>query len=152
MSEKIIVRQNKNYQVGFWTVDPLQPVSGEYQQVQNLNELTPYGMMLVSLAVCTSQILLVYAKNHQIDLEEIELRLSYERDYKGDCDHCEDIRRYDEIIAKEIIFYGNISPEIRQKLLDIAHQCPIYKIYTRGIAINSKWVLPERVDTIRIKI
>lgn len=151
MSEQIIVRQDNNYQVGFWTVDSLQPESEEFQQVQNLNELTPYGMMLVSLATCTSQVVLSYAKNHQIDLDEVELRLTYERDYKDDCDRCEGITQYGEIIAKEMIFYGNLTPEIRQKLLGIALHCPIHKIFTQGVAINSKWVLSEQAETIRIK-
>jgi putative redox protein len=138
MSEKVIVRQNKNYEVGFWTVDPNQPDSDDYQPVQGLHEITPYGMMLVSLATCTAQVVLPYAHHHAVDLEEIEFRLTYDRIYQEDCENCEHIHEYKEEINEQITFYGDLSQSEKEKLFKIAHQCPIEKIFRGGIDIHSE--------------
>jgi putative redox protein len=138
MSEKIIVRQNNKYEVGFWAVDPNQPDTDEYQPVQGLHEITPYGMMLVSLATCTAQVVLPYAQHHGVDLEEVEFRLTYDRTYKEDCENCEHINEYKEEINEQITFHGELSESEKEKLFRIAHQCPIEKIFRGGITIHSE--------------
>lgn len=138
MSEKIIARQNKNYEIGFWAVDPNEPDTDNYQAVQGLHEVTPYGMMLISLASCTAQIVFSYAQHHDVALEEVEFHLAYERGYSKDCDDCEHIDRYEEEINERIKFSGNLSKAEKQRLFKIAHQCPIEKMFRQGIAINSE--------------
>jgi uncharacterized OsmC-like protein len=138
MSEKVIVRQNKNYEIGFWAVDPNQPDSDDYQPVHGLHEVTPYGMMLVSLAACTAQVVLSYAEYHDVELDEVEFHVAYERVYREDCDDCENIDRYEEAINERIKFIGNLSDAEKQKLFKIAHQCPIDKMFRQGIQINSE--------------
>jgi len=138
LSEKIIVRQNKNFEVGFWAVDPEKPNSDDYQPVHALHEVTPYGMMLISLATCTAQVVLTYAQHHEVKLEDVEFHLSYERVYKKDCEDCENIDRYEEKVEEQITFNGELSQEEKQKLFQIAHQCPIEKIYKQGIEIHSE--------------
>ena len=66
MTEKMIIRQNKDWQVGFWATDPNDPESEEFQPVHGLHEITPYGMMLASLGSCTAQVVLSYAQHHQV--------------------------------------------------------------------------------------
>jgi putative redox protein len=138
MTEKIIVRQNKSFEVGFWAVDPNQPDSDDYQPVQGLHEVTPYGMMLVSLATCTAQVVLSYAQHHGVNLDEVEFRLQYERFYQEDCENCENINQYGEKIHKAITFLGDLTEVEKMKLFRIAHQCPIEKIFKQGIEINSE--------------
>ena len=138
MSEKIIVRQKKNFEIGFWAVDPNDPESDEYQLVRGLHEVTPYGMMLISLAACTAQVVLSYAQHHGVPLDEVEFHLAYERVYMEDCDDCENINRYEEEINERLKFIGDINAAEKQKLFRIAHQCPIDKMYQRGIEINSE--------------
>ena len=138
MAEKVIVRQNKNFEVGFWAVDPNQPDSEDYQTVQGLHEVTPYGMMLISLAACTAQVLFPYAKHHDVNLEEIKFQLAYDRVYRDDCQDCENINKYDEKIQETITFHGDLSDSELKKLFKIAHQCPIEKIFRNGIEIHSE--------------
>jgi uncharacterized OsmC-like protein len=139
MAEKVIVRQNKNYEVGFWAVDPEKPDSDDYSSVHGLHELTPYGMMLVSLATCTAQIVLAYAENHNVPLDEIEFHMGYERNYLEDCDNCEQINQYEEHIIENIEFIGELSKDQKEKLFKIAHLCPIAKIFQQGINIQTEW-------------
>lgn len=138
MSEKVIVRQNKNYEVGFWAVDPNQPDSQDYQPVQGLHEVTPYGMMLISLATCTAQVLFPYAQHHDVALDEIEFSLTYDRIYQEDCENCQQINQFDEEINEEITFFGELSDSEKEKLFKIAHHCPIEKIFRDGIDIHSE--------------
>ena len=138
MAEKVIIRQNKNYEVGFWAVDPNVPDSDDYSSVHGLHELTPYGMMLVSLANCTAQIVLAYAENHNVPLDEVELRMKYERDYNDDCENCETSNQFEEQITEKIEFIGELSTEQKEKLFKIAHLCPIAKIFEQGIDIETK--------------
>lgn len=56
MSEQVIVRQYKSFETRFWAVDPNQPDSEDFQPVERLHELTPYSMLLVSIAACTAQV------------------------------------------------------------------------------------------------
>lgn len=145
MSEKVIVHMKMSYQVGIWAVDPNKPNSEDFQPVSQVYELTPYGMMLASLADCTGQVVIAYARHHDVNLHAVELRAEYERVFKDDCEGCEGIDRYDEYIQEQISFHGDLSDQDRQKLLMIAHQCPIYKMFQQGIEIRSNLV--EKVDS-----
>lgn len=73
MSEKVFVRQNKNFEVSFWAVNPEKPDSDDFQPVHALHEVTPYGMLLISLATCTAQVVLTYAQHlaHHCPIEKI---------------------------------------------------------------------------------
>jgi putative redox protein len=137
MSEKVIVRQNKHYQVEFWASDPREPESDEVEQIGGLHEVTPYGMMLVSIATCTAQVVLAFAQHHDIDLEDVTLELEYQRDYDQDCEDCEEIEEFQERITEQISFSGDLSSKEEEKLFRIAHQCPIQKIFEEGIEIQS---------------
>lgn len=140
MTEKIIIRQNKRYAIEFWAVDPNQPESSDYERVSGLHEVTPYGMMLFSLAGCTAQVVLSYAAHHGISLEEVEIRAVYERSFVEDCVDCENINRYEEKITEEIAFFGELKEDEPAKLFKIAHQCPIEKMYKQGVPIDVKKV------------
>jgi len=140
MSERIVFRQDRNYQVEFQASDPREPDDDQVASVSGLHEVTPYGMMLFSLASCTAQVVLTYAEHHQIPLQEVELDLRYMRIFEEDCENCENIDRYREEIHERIEFFGNLSEGERKKLFRIAHQCPIHKMFEDGIDINSEFV------------
>jgi putative redox protein len=129
---------NNRYETGFWSIDPNQPEAEDFQPVQGLHELTPYGMLLASLASCTAQVVLTYAQHHDIPLEEVELHQAYQRHYQEDCENCEDIDRYDEHIQEQIAFVGDLDAGQREKLFKIAHQCPIAKMFETGIEIHTE--------------
>jgi len=144
MAEKVIVRMNTNYEVMFWAVNPNEPDTENFEPVSQVHELTPYGMMLASLADCTGQVVISYAHHHDVGLYEVELRVEYERVFKEDCEACEGIDRYNEFIQEQISFHGDLSTKDRLKLHKIAHQCPIHQMFLQGIEIRSDLV--EKVD------
>lgn len=136
MSEKIRFIQNKNFQVEFFYRNPGDPEAVEMDPVSGLHEITPYGMMLFSLASCTAQVVLGYTQHHELDLQEVEIELVYERDYQDDCENCEEKQEFRERIQGEINFKGDLSEQEQDKLYRISKQCPIEKIFEEGIAIK----------------
>jgi uncharacterized OsmC-like protein len=135
MPEEVIVRQNDRFEIHFQAADPEDPES-EVHPVQHLHELTPYGMMLTSLAACTTIVLHTYAQNHGVALHEAEAHLRYERVFAQDCEDCETIRRYEEQIDAELTLVGDLTDKERQKLFRIGQQCSIHKILEDGIEIH----------------
>ena len=135
--EKVIVRQDKHFGTGFWAKDPDQPDVEEYQPVHHIHDLTPYGMLLASLGSCTAIVLHTYAQHHGVDLQEVELRLEYKGVFDEDCENCEEIEEYEEQISEEIVLVGDLAVGEREKLLHIAHQCPIYKMLKDGMELGS---------------
>jgi putative redox protein len=135
MAELIYIRQSGSLETDFKA-----SYSGEeadLKQVEQLHHLTPYGMMLASLGSCTGIVLHTYAQNHDYPLEEVGIQLKYERVFKEDCENCTGIDRYDETIYETIEFFGSLSKEQRSRLVQVAHLCPIYKMFKSGIDIHT---------------
>jgi len=138
MSERIIIRQDREFETTILAPDPRQPDSDDLVEAVHIYQLSPYGMMLSGLGSCTCIVLHTFSQHHGIDLESVEIRLRYDRDYKKDCTDCEATEKYDEVIQKEFVFSGNLSDQDREKLLRVARYCPIYKILKNGIHIESR--------------
>lgn len=136
MGEKVVVRQKNNFETEFRALNPEIPESHELFPVGHIQDLTPYGMLLASLGSCTAVVVNTYAQYHNIGLDEVELTVAYERAFKDDCEHCEDISSYKESISLGISFTGKLTPEQREKLFRISLQCPIHKILKGGIEVR----------------
>ncbi len=135
--ERVWVWQNKDYETMFSAPPVEEPELEELHPVQHIHELSPYGMMLASLGSCTTVVLNSYAENHNIPLEAVEIHLQYDRIFKEDCDNCENINEYKEIIREQIRFEGDLSEKDLKRLQAVAHACPIYRMFLQGIEIET---------------
>jgi uncharacterized OsmC-like protein len=97
-------------------------------------------MLLASLGSCTAIVLNTYARNHGLALDEVELRLAYERKFDEDCENCEVIDAYREVITEEILFTGSLTEQERRKLYQVSKQCPIHKMLEAGVPVESRQV------------
>jgi putative redox protein len=141
MAEKIFFRQANTYETEVRSKPEGElDESAQLQPVSELVELNPYGMLLVGLAGCTSAVLHTYAQNHRLDLREVEITVTYDRVFKEDCDNCENIDRYEELIDEQICLVGDLSQEQREKLFQISHHCPIQKMLISGVEVKSSLV------------
>ncbi len=138
MSEQIIIRQNREFLTEILASDPHRPEDPHLYPAESIYQLTPYGMLLASLGTCTAIVLHAYAQNHGVALEEVELRLGYERVFADDCRDCEAIDEYREQIVEEIVLKGDLSPQERQKLFLVARHCPVHKMIHQGIEVVSR--------------
>ena len=135
MAEKIIVRQDSKYRTLFLSTDPEDIQSAEFESVDDIHQLTPYGMMLCSLGSCTALVLNTYAQNHGLNLQEVEIHLDYQRVFREDCENCDEEQEYQEEISKSLILKGDLGANDQQKLLRISHYCPIYKILQNSMKL-----------------
>ena len=140
MPEKVVIRQKNTYETEFWALDPEAPESTELHPVRHIEDLTPYGMLLASLGSCTAVVVNTYARYHELQLDEVELTVDYQRTFKEDCEHCEEMSQFEEQINVEISFKGDLTPEQHEKLAKISLQCPIHKMLKHGIEVKSQMV------------
>ncbi len=133
----MVVHMNREFGAYFTVTDPENKEPVEPQDVHQLQQLTPYGMLLASLGTCTCMVVLNYAKNHNLPLEEMSITLEFGRAFQEDCEHCEEINRQAEIIREEIAFYGSLSSELTERLFRVSHLCPINQMLQAGTKIDS---------------
>jgi len=140
MAERVIVKQDRQFRTQFQAADPEDIHSNVFETIEDVHQLTPYGMLLASLASCTALVMHTFAQNHDISLREVELHMSYQRVFREDCEDCDDEKEYAEEISERILLEGDLSAAEREKLLHVAHFCPIYKMMIKGITISSSLI------------
>lgn len=140
MAERVIVKQDRQFRTQFLAADPEDIQSNTFESIDNIHQLTPYGMLLSSLAACTTLVMHTYAQSHDIKLKEVEMHMAYQRVFREDCEDCDEDKEYKEEITEKILLVGDLSGAEREKLLHVAHFCPIYKMIKDGVAINSSLI------------
>jgi putative redox protein len=89
--------------------------------------MSPTELLASSLAACTCITLRMYANRKQWNVESIETRINI-------------INQEDKnatIFERNITFTGNINKVQTDRLLDIANHCPVHKVLTHSITINT---------------
>ena len=85
----------------------------------------PASLLLSSLGACTSITLKMYAKRKEWPLEAVHVELSMKSTAEG------------TNIDRRISLQGALSDEQRERLLQIANACPIHKVLSGAIRIDS---------------
>jgi putative redox protein len=86
----------------------------------------PYGLLTAALGACTTITVRMYADRKQWPLKGIKVRLSHDKIYAKDCEDCERKEGKIDNFERELEFEGDLTPEQRQRLLEIADKCPVH--------------------------
>ena len=103
---------------------------------------SPYDYLSIALGACKSMTLRMYARHKGIDLGRISVEV---RHGKVAADHCEDcgeaaagrggrIDRFECAISID----GDVAPEVRERLVEIAGKCPVHKTLQQTAAIVTR--------------
>ncbi|MGM5470258.1 OsmC family protein [Flavobacteriaceae bacterium LMO-SS05] len=88
---------------------------------------SPNELLASALAACTSATLRMYADRKGWELKEVKLEINLERDSKEN----------KTVISRKIELLGNLDETQRERLLKIANSCPVHKMLSNPIEINS---------------
>lgn len=98
----------------------------------------PYDFLLTGLGACTAMTLRMYANHKKWDLQEVEVHLNHQKDYKEDISRPEEKTSKIDKIERIIHLKGQLDEKQRQRLLEIANKCPVHKTLHSEIEISSK--------------
>jgi putative redox protein len=92
----------------------------------------PFDFIMSGLGACTSMTLRMYAERKGLALTGIRVELEHDR-IEIDGQPRDRIRR-------TITLDGALSPEQRQRLLEIANKCPVHRALSNSIALDCELV------------
>ena len=89
---------------------------------------SPKELLASALAACTSSTVKMYADRKEWDFQEekINLKLDFIKEENKTA------------ISRKLAFIGNLDETQKSRLLDIANACPVHKILSNPIEINSQ--------------
>jgi putative redox protein len=90
--------------------------------------MTPGALLLASLGSCTAITIRMYADRKEIPLDSIKIELEI-------CS--EEQMSAQTTINRKITFEGNLSSDQHNRLMEIADKCPIHKILSNPIKIET---------------
>ncbi|MDC8003574.1 bifunctional alpha/beta hydrolase/OsmC family protein [Aureisphaera galaxeae] len=100
---------------------------------------TPYELLAGSLSACTAMTLQMYARRKGWLIENVEVHVSYSKDYAVDCASCEDDPNAKiDTFHKEIKFTGDLDDKQIARLLQIADKCPVHKTLHNEVQVITK--------------
>ena len=89
---------------------------------------SPNELLVSALAACTNATLRMYADRKKWDLQEVRLEVELDRDEKAN----------KTVINRKLELLGNLDEKQRERLLAIAQACPVHKMLTNPIEINTE--------------
>lgn len=125
-SEVVVTELDKKFLRGLYTKDH-DVISDEPTSYggKNLGP-SPYNLLLMSIGSCTSMTIRMYANRKKMVLDDINVRLVYERLEK------------EERITRYLSFKGDITEEQKNRLVEIADRCPVHRTLENNPVITSQ--------------
>ncbi|MBN3561022.1 bifunctional alpha/beta hydrolase/OsmC family protein [Aliamphritea spongicola] len=100
----------------------------------------PYEQLLSALGSCTSMTIRMYANHKNLPLDAVNVSLKHYRQHCSDCQAAEENNPRIDVIERMIDLKGDLTPEQRQRLLEIADKCPVHRTLEGPIRITSALV------------
>jgi len=89
----------------------------------------PHDLVAAGLAACTTQTLRLYARRKGWSLGEVRVETTWRRQ-PGQAPA--------DVFDRVISLSGDLDAEQRQRLLEIAEACPVHKMLTAGVKVETR--------------
>ena len=106
----------------------------------------PYEWVSAGLAACTSMTVRMYANRKGWPLTDVAVRVTHEKDYADDCEHCEEGRKVD-IFDRQLTLDGDLDDTQRARLLEIADRCPVHRTLHEPVHVRTALANRQNGDT-----
>jgi len=134
MSKDVIVKIGKEPYKTEVHIEPHIIVADEPKEVGGQDAgPAPTELFLSSLGTCKAMTVRMYADRKEWEVDTVEVTLSMDKQ-KGELQDTTFIRCH-------IRLSGNLDEEQRQRLLNIADKCPVHKILSNPIVVESNLVI-----------
>lgn len=90
---------------------------------------SPFEFLMAGLGACTSMTIRMYAERKQMPLTRVSVEL---RHNKTEVDG-----KLLDRIEREITLEGRLSPEERERLLEIANRCPVHRALAQPLVVET---------------
>jgi putative redox protein len=97
----------------------------------------PQELLMASLGACTSITVQMYAERKQWNLQSVHIDVAHERVLAADNGASGATIGMVDQLEMQISFAGDLSADQRNKLFEIANRCPIHRMLTSGVKIQS---------------
>ncbi|MBP1887663.1 bifunctional alpha/beta hydrolase/OsmC family protein [Sinorhizobium mexicanum] len=92
---------------------------------------SPYDFLSIALGACTSMTLRLYAGHKGLTLGRIGVDVSHAKVHARDCEECTEAERAGgariDHFERVISIDGEVSEELRDKIVEIAGKCPVHR-------------------------
>lgn len=108
---------------------------------------TPYDLLMAALGTCTGMTLKAYAERKSWPLEEVTVRLTHGKVHGVDEVQCADREARVDRIEREIRIEGDrLTPDQRDRLLEIADKCPVHRTLEAGVFVETSEMREAAAD------
>ena len=95
-------------------------------------------LLMAALGTCASITPQMYAERKQWNLQSLHVEVTYERVLAADNTASGATIGMVDQLEMQICLAGDLSEEQRNRLLEIANRCPIHRMLTSGVKIQSQ--------------
>lgn len=122
--------KSENYEIEISSESGHTIISDEPNDVGGLNKgMSPDELIIAALASCTSATVKMYAQRKEWDLQTVRTTIKMIKGEKpGDL----------PTIHREIKLEGDLDEKQRERILVIAGKCPVHKILSGNVEIDSE--------------
>ena len=99
---------------------------------------SPYDLLLAGLGACTTMTLRMYADRKGLPVDRLAVTLSHKKIHAEDCESCETQTGKIDRIERLIDITGNLDPDTRARMLEIADKCPVHRTLHSEVLVESR--------------